>query len=72
MYFVFAYHLGVYLLLSCIVIEFVDRYNTALVFHRWRFLACHPRLWLRVDRPIKYAYESGVFPNIEAAVSVTR
>lgn len=49
-----------------------DRYNTALVCHRWRFLACHPRLWLRVDRSIKYACEPGVFPNIEAAVSAAR
>uniref|UniRef100_A0A7C8Z0G1 F-box domain-containing protein n=1 Tax=Opuntia streptacantha TaxID=393608 RepID=A0A7C8Z0G1_OPUST len=49
-----------------------DRYNTALVCHRWRFLACHPRLWLRVDRSIKDVSEAGVFPNIEAAVSAAR
>ncbi|KAL9142427.1 hypothetical protein ABFS82_14G168400 [Erythranthe guttata] len=23
-----------------------DRYNTALVCRRWRFLACHPQHWL--------------------------
>ncbi|MFS7988366.1 putative F-box domain, leucine-rich repeat domain superfamily, F-box-like domain superfamily [Helianthus anomalus] len=46
-----------------------DRYNTALVCHRWLFLACHPRLWLRVDRAVKSLTESGVFPSIEEAVS---
>ncbi|GAB4827402.1 F-box protein skip5 [Ancistrocladus abbreviatus] len=49
-----------------------DRYNTALVCHRWCFLACHPRLWLRVDRSMKDFSEPGVFPNIEAAVSAAR
>jgi len=49
-----------------------DRYNTALVCHRWRFLACHPRLWLRVERPIRDVMEPGVYPNLEAAVSAAR
>ncbi|XP_060675527.1 F-box protein SKIP5 [Ziziphus jujuba] len=49
-----------------------DRYNTALVCHRWRFLACHPRLWLRVDRSVKDLSEPGVFPDIEAAVAAAR
>ncbi|KAL5659592.1 hypothetical protein ACJX0J_032755, partial [Zea mays] len=48
------------------------RYNTALVCHRWRFLACHPRLWLRVERPIRDAMEPGVYPDLEAAVSAAR
>ncbi|XP_022744304.1 F-box protein SKIP5 [Durio zibethinus] len=49
-----------------------DRYNTALVCHRWCYLACHPRLWLRVDRSVKDFSEPGVFPNIEEAVSAAR
>ncbi|KAL3732596.1 LOW QUALITY PROTEIN: F-box protein SKIP5 [Eucalyptus grandis] len=49
-----------------------DRYNTALVCHRWCYLACHPRLWLRVDRSVKDSSEPGVFPNIELAVSAAR
>ncbi|XP_021774437.1 F-box protein SKIP5-like [Chenopodium quinoa] len=49
-----------------------DRYNTALVCHRWRFLACHPRLWLRVDRTIKDFSEPGVFSCIDAAVSAAK
>ncbi|KAI8027955.1 F-box protein SKIP5 [Camellia lanceoleosa] len=49
-----------------------DRYNTALVCHRWLFLACHPRLWLRVDRSVKDLSQPGVFPNIEVAVSAAR
>ncbi|KAL6657116.1 hypothetical protein ACP70R_004896 [Stipagrostis hirtigluma subsp. patula] len=49
-----------------------DRYNTALVCHRWRFLACHPRLWLRVERPIRDVMEPGVYPTLEAAVSAAR
>ncbi|EEF49579.1 F-box protein SKIP5 [Ricinus communis] len=49
-----------------------DRYNTALVCHRWHFLACHPRLWLRVDRSIKDTSQPGVFPSIEMAVSAAR
>ncbi|GLT88559.1 hypothetical protein SLE2022_065790 [Rubroshorea leprosula] len=49
-----------------------DRYNTALVCHRWRYLACHPQLWLRVDRSVQDLSEPGVFPNIEAAVSAAR
>lgn len=53
-------------------VEFADRYNTALVCHRWLFLACHPRLWLRVDQSIKDLSQPGVFPNVEAAVSAAR
>ncbi|XP_042515658.1 F-box protein SKIP5 [Macadamia integrifolia] len=49
-----------------------DRYNTALVCHRWCFLACHPRLWLRVDKSVKDPSEPGVFPNIETAISAAR
>ncbi|ANM64175.1 SKP1/ASK-interacting protein 5 [Arabidopsis thaliana] len=49
-----------------------DRYNTALVCHRWRYLACHPRLWLRVDRFVKDLSQPGVFLNIESAVSAAR
>ncbi|RZB80631.1 F-box protein SKIP5 [Glycine soja] len=49
-----------------------DRFNTALVCHRWNYLACHPRLWLRVDRSVKELSEPGVFPNIETAVSASR
>lgn len=51
-----------------------DRYNTALVCHRWKYLACHPRLWLRVDRSVTHPSDShpGVFPSIEAAVSAAR
>ncbi|XP_062093134.1 F-box protein SKIP5 [Humulus lupulus] len=48
-----------------------DRYNTALVCDRWRYLACHPRLWLRVDRSLKES-EAGVFPNIDSAVAAAR
>ncbi|XP_014501901.1 F-box protein SKIP5 isoform X3 [Vigna radiata var. radiata] len=49
-----------------------DRFNTALVCHRWNYLACHPRLWLRVDRSVKDSSEPGVFPNIETAVTASR
>ncbi|XP_062173773.1 F-box protein SKIP5 [Alnus glutinosa] len=49
-----------------------DRYNTALVCHRWCYLACHPRLWLRVDRSVKDLSEPAVFPNIETAVTAAR
>ncbi|XP_027340596.1 F-box protein SKIP5 [Abrus precatorius] len=49
-----------------------DRFNTALVCHRWNYLACHPRLWLRVDRSVKHLSEPGVFPDIETAVSASR
>uniref|UniRef100_A0ACD5WPM4 Uncharacterized protein n=1 Tax=Avena sativa TaxID=4498 RepID=A0ACD5WPM4_AVESA len=49
-----------------------DRYNTALVCHRWRYLACHPRLWLRVERPLRNVTEPGVYMNLEAAVSAAR
>lgn len=62
----------VVLFLSQISIEFADRYNTALVCHRWLFLACHPRLWLRVERSIKDPLEPGVFPSIETAVAAAR
>ena len=59
-------------MMSQIAVEFADRYNTALVCHRWLFLACHPRLWLRVDRTVKRLAEPGVFPSIEEAVSAAR
>ncbi|CAK7336547.1 unnamed protein product [Dovyalis caffra] len=49
-----------------------DRYNTALVCHRWCYLACHPRLWLRVEQSAKGLSEPGVFPSIETAVSAAR
>ncbi|GFQ03546.1 F-box protein skip5 [Phtheirospermum japonicum] len=49
-----------------------DRYNTALVCRRWNFLACHPRLWLRVDRSVKDLSQPGVYPNIETAVCAAR
>lgn len=49
-----------------------DRYNTALVCHRWRFLACHPRLWLRVDRSVKDSSQPGAFPDVESAVAAAR
>ncbi|KAH9698439.1 F-box protein SKIP5 [Citrus sinensis] len=49
-----------------------DRYNTALVYHRWNYLACHPRLWLRVDQSVKDLSEPGVFPDLKTAVSVAR
>ncbi|KAL3537732.1 hypothetical protein ACH5RR_001098 [Cinchona calisaya] len=49
-----------------------DRYNTALVCHRWLFLACHPRHWLRVDRSVKDLSKPGVFPSIETAVAAAR
>nr|DAD45726.1 TPA_asm: hypothetical protein HUJ06_003956 [Nelumbo nucifera] len=48
-----------------------DRYNTALVCQKWRFLACHPHLWLRVHQSIKSPTEPGVFPDIEIAISTT-
>ena len=51
---------------------FADRYNTALVCHRWRYLACHPRLWLRVDPFVKDLSLPGVFHSIESAVSAAR
>lgn len=49
-----------------------DRYNTALVCNRWRFLACHPRLWLRVERPIKKLMEPGVYATLEDAICDAR
>ncbi|KAH9658586.1 F-box protein SKIP5 [Citrus sinensis] len=52
--------------------ELADRYNTALVCHRWNYLACHPRLWLRVDQSVKDLSEPGVFPDLKTAVSVAR
>jgi len=57
---------------SQIAIEFADRYNTALVCHRWCYLACHPRLWLRVEQSAKDLSEPGVFPSIEKAVTAAR
>lgn len=53
-------------------IEFADRHNTALVCHRWRYLACHPRLWLRVDRSAKDSTKPEVFADIESAVAAAR
>lgn len=67
-----AYFHGVSAFFVTFAIEFADRYNTALVCHRWRYLACHPRLWLRVERSIKDLSESGVFPTVEAAVAAAR
>uniref|UniRef100_A0A7N0ZZV9 F-box domain-containing protein n=1 Tax=Kalanchoe fedtschenkoi TaxID=63787 RepID=A0A7N0ZZV9_KALFE len=49
-----------------------DRYNTALVCHRWCHLACHPRLWLRVDRSVKESSDDGVFHDIETAIVAAR
>lgn len=49
-----------------------DRYNSALVCHRWNFLACHPHLWLRVDRSLRDLSLPRIFPNIETAVSAAR
>ncbi|KAG6521442.1 F-box protein SKIP5-like [Zingiber officinale] len=49
-----------------------DRYSIALVCHRWRYLACHPRLWLRVERSTKNTSEPGVFPNLQDAISAAR
>ncbi|WOL06719.1 hypothetical protein Cni_G15453 [Canna indica] len=49
-----------------------DRYSIALVCQRWHYLACHPRLWLRVERSIKNISEPGVFANLEAAISAAR
>ncbi|KAF3784417.1 F-box protein [Nymphaea thermarum] len=51
---------------------FADRFNTALVCHRWRFLVCHPRLWLRVDRSVTAKPETGVFSNLESAITAAR
>lgn len=70
--YLFQHAILVHQLLSHIAFEFADRYNTALVCHRWHFLACHPRLWLRVDRTIKSSLELGVFPSIDAAVSAAK
>lgn len=41
-------------------------------YPRWCYLACHPRLWLRVDRSVKELSEPGVYPSIETAVSAAR
>ncbi|KAL4203770.1 hypothetical protein AMTRI_Chr01g105540 [Amborella trichopoda] len=48
------------------------RYNTALVCRRWRFLACHPRLWLRVEGSVKSQSDPGVFPNLDSAILAAR
>jgi len=37
-----------------------------------RYLACHPRLWLRDERSAKDLSEPGVFPSTETAVSAAR
>ncbi|KAK8928915.1 F-box protein SKIP5 [Platanthera zijinensis] len=50
----------------------MDRYNMALVCHRWRYLACHPRHWLRIERSIKSLAEPGVYLTLEAAISDAR
>uniref|UniRef100_U5GJV3 Uncharacterized protein n=1 Tax=Populus trichocarpa TaxID=3694 RepID=U5GJV3_POPTR len=34
-----------------------------------RYLACHPRMWLRDERSAKDLSEPGVFPSTETAVS---
>jgi hypothetical protein len=57
---------------SNFIVEPANRYNTALVCHKWGFLACHPRLWLRVERPIRDVMELGVYPNLEATISAAR
>ncbi|XP_059623926.1 F-box protein SKIP5-like [Cornus florida] len=49
-----------------------SRYTYDLVCHRWSYLACHPRLWLCVDRSVQDLSQPGVFPNIETAVSAAR
>ncbi|CAM8962001.1 unnamed protein product [Rhodiola kirilowii] len=49
-----------------------DRYNTALVCHRWCHLACHPRFWLRVDRSVKESLQDGVFHDIQTAIVAAR
>lgn len=49
-----------------------DRYSTALVCHRWRHLACHPRHWLRVEWPIKPANRPGIFADLRSAISAAR
>ncbi|XP_057789984.1 F-box protein SKIP5-like [Salvia miltiorrhiza] len=63
---------GCLMLIFSFLCPIPDRYNTALVCRRWRFLACHPRLWLRVDRSVNDLSEPGVYPNIETAVSAAR
>ncbi|XP_062118478.1 polyribonucleotide nucleotidyltransferase 1, chloroplastic-like [Humulus lupulus] len=40
-------------------------------FGNYYYLACHPRVWLRVDRSLKES-EAGVFPNIDSAVAAAR
>ncbi|XP_028557334.1 F-box protein SKIP5 isoform X2 [Dendrobium catenatum] len=49
-----------------------DRHNTALVCHKWRYLACHPRHWLRIESSIKRLAEPGVYSTLEAAVAAAR
>ncbi|XP_077241673.1 SKP1/ASK-interacting protein 5 isoform X2 [Tasmannia lanceolata] len=39
---------------------------------RWQYLACHPRLWLRVERSIRNKSEPGVFLNLETAISAAK
>lgn len=63
---------GCLMLIFSFLCPIPDRYNTALVCRRWRFLACHPQLWLRVDRSVKDFSEPRVYPNIETAVSAAR
>lgn len=58
--------------LFTIAVELADRYNTALVCHRWQFLACHPQHWLRVDRSVKDLSDPGVYPSVETAVAAAR
>ena len=70
--FLVVVHYSLFQCFLCISDEFADRYNTALVCHRWRYLACHPRLWLRVDRFLKDLSQPGVFHDIESAVSAAR
>ncbi|KAL6565470.1 F-box protein skip5 [Orobanche hederae] len=63
---------GCLMLIFSFLLPIPDRYNTALVCRRWNFLACHPRLWLRVDRSVKDVSQPGVYPNIQIAVSAAR
>ncbi|KAG6436822.1 hypothetical protein SASPL_101724 [Salvia splendens] len=63
---------GCLMLIFSFLCPIPDRYNTALVCRRWRFLACHPRLWLRVDRSVNDLSEPGVYPKIETAVAAAR
>ncbi|KAJ8640123.1 hypothetical protein MRB53_016817 [Persea americana] len=49
-----------------------DRFKTALVCHRWHYLALHRRLWLRVEPNRSSSSEPGVFTNLENAISAAR